>query len=354
MNFLRSSEKKGLLWRELLDTKEIMNRYPPKFMNPHKSWIYSQIPFDKTTSSPKITISRWQTLPLPFKDEISHPRSGKTLVISHPEMFKYAQTPQNNNVKSRVWYLNFADRNLFGYYQGALFAQDEMQIVEHPILGSIRHWLEEKSIIDNRFLPNSQNSEGNATPYLLQNIERRVFVSTDENKLLGRPFGLYGNNFMQATPEAIKNATHILNPPTLSNILAISAISKGHGRYTRHQINKLFSTLYIGFMAARIESQQCENNEFDEHMKTIIHTGNWGCGAFGGNPILIAILQITAAFCVGIDKLIYHTLSKHAQFTQAKEIFENDLKSALFEKGLSAVLLSIEKLGLEWGMPDGN
>ncbi len=345
MNFLGSREKKGLIWREFLDTREIMKNFPPKFMNPHKSWIYSQIPFDKATPSPKITIARWKTLTLPFKDEIVKPTSGKTLIINDPNMFQYIQISQDKKIQSRVWYLNFADRNLFGYYQGALFAQDEMQIMEHPILASIRHWLEDKSIIDDRYLPNSQNAEGNATPYLLQNIERRVFVSTDENKQLGRPFGLYGNNFMQATPEAIENATHILSPPTLSNILAISAISKGHGRYTRHQINKLFSTLYTGFMAARIESQQ---------METIIHTGNWGCGAFGGNPILIAILQITAAFCVGIDKLIYHTLSKYAQFTQAKEIFENDLKSVLFKKGPSPVLLLIENLGLEWGMSDGN
>ena len=354
MNFFKSRVKKGLLWRDFLDTKEIMNNYPPKFMNPHKSWIYSQIPFDESTSSPKITLSRWQTLPLPFKDEIIKPSSGKTIIVKHADMFKYTQTPQDNGVQSNVWYLNFADRNLFGYYQGALFAQDEMQVLEHPVLGSVRHWLEEKSIIDSRYHPYTQNAEGNATPYLLQNIERRVFVSTDENKSLGRPFGLYGNNFMQASSEAIQNATHILSPPSVSNILAISAISKGHGRYSRYQINKLFSTLYTGFMAARIETQQNENDEFEEQRETIIHTGNWGCGAFGGNAIIIAIIQITAAFCVGIDKLVYHTLTKHTQFTQAKEIFENNIKSVLFDKGPSAALLSIENLGLEWGIPDGN
>ena len=354
MNFFKNRVKKGLLWREALNTKEIMNKYPPKFMNPHKSWIFSQIPFNKSNFSPKITISKWQTLPLPFKDEIVHPKSGKTLVLSNLDIFKYTQIPQENGVPSRVWYLNFADRNLFGYYQGALFAQDEMQVLEHPVLGSIRHWLEEKSIIDSKYNPNTQNAEGNATPYLIQNIERRVLVSIDKNKLLGRPLGLYGNNFMQASSDAIKKAIHILSPPSLSNILAISALSTGHGRYTRHQINKLFSTLYTGFIATRIESQQCENDEYKEQMETVIHTGNWGCGAFGGNSILIAILQITAAFCAGIDKLIYHTLSKHTQFTQAKQIFEKNLNSVLFEEGPSAVLLSIENLGLEWETADGN
>jgi len=29
MNFLNNMVKKGLLWRELVDTKEIMNNHPP-------------------------------------------------------------------------------------------------------------------------------------------------------------------------------------------------------------------------------------------------------------------------------------------------------------------------------------
>lgn len=53
------------------------------------------------------------------------------------------------------WHVNFADYNLFGYYGGNLFAQDEMQVqsrrhallshsmqvMEHPSLGSIREAL---------------------------------------------------------------------------------------------------------------------------------------------------------------------------------------------------------------------
>lgn len=39
------------------------------------------------------------------------------------------------------WHINFADFHLFGFYEGGLFAQDEMQVAEHPILGSIRDYL---------------------------------------------------------------------------------------------------------------------------------------------------------------------------------------------------------------------
>jgi hypothetical protein len=39
------------------------------------------------------------------------------------------------------WHINFADKHLFGYYGGGLFAQDEMQTAEMPILASVREAL---------------------------------------------------------------------------------------------------------------------------------------------------------------------------------------------------------------------
>ena len=44
------------------------------------------------------------------------------------------------------WYLNFAHYDLFCAYGGALFAQDEMQVVEHPALASLRHALLDEGI----------------------------------------------------------------------------------------------------------------------------------------------------------------------------------------------------------------
>jgi len=37
-----------------------------------------------------------------------------------------------------VWYINFADSDVFRYYGGTLFAQDESQCLEHPALCSLR------------------------------------------------------------------------------------------------------------------------------------------------------------------------------------------------------------------------
>jgi hypothetical protein len=44
------------------------------------------------------------------------------------------------------WYLNFAHYNLFCAYGGSLFAQDEMQVAEHPPLCSLREALLDSNI----------------------------------------------------------------------------------------------------------------------------------------------------------------------------------------------------------------
>lgn len=44
----------------------------------------------------------------------------------------------------------------------------------------------------------------------------------------------------------------------------------------------------------------------------MIHTGWWGCGAFGGNRRLMAILQFAAAQLAGVDAVVFHRGSDDA------------------------------------------
>ena len=361
-------ERKGLFWRETLDSSKLMAEYPPKFMNPHKNWIYSQISTKNFPPKGALTLSRWQALPIPSKQDFIPPISGETKIEVDSGFFRY-QTKPNEFMDDQccVWHLNFADRNLFGYYQGALFAQDEMQVMEHPILGSVRSWLEEKSLENSNYHPNTQDASGSPTPYLFRGVERRVKIATGKNSQEGRPYGLYGNHFMRASKEAIEKAMTVLNPPTISNILAISAISPRYGFYTREQIVKLFTTVYTGFVAARVESQRTGEviedvknkveeveKESEKGIRTIIHTGNWGCGVFGGNPTLIALIQLLGAYFAGIDILVYHPVSNMSQFKGALDIFNRELKLELKEKGAMDALIKLENYGYKWGVSDGN
>ena len=40
--------------------------------------------------------------------------------------------------------------------------------------------------------------------------------------------------------------------------------------------------------------------------RVVVHTGHWGCGAFGGNRVLMALLQVVAARMAGLERLVFH------------------------------------------------
>src|SRR5262249_26029594 len=149
------------------------------------------------------------------------------------------------------WYLNFADEDLFCGYRGPLFAQDEIQVGEHPALGSLREALKASGV---PALEPFTRDKGRPTPVLVRGVERRCAVDTDPDLTAGRPYGLYGNSFARARPADITRATTVLEPPTISNILAMEAPPGGQGAYTIEQIQGIVITAHTGFTAARIES----------------------------------------------------------------------------------------------------
>ncbi len=87
-------------------------------------------------------------------------------------------------------------------------------------------------------------------------------------------------------------ATTFIDPPTFSNIVAMEAPPGGHGPYTRDEIEDILATAFIGFSACRLESGS---------VGAIVHTGNWGTGAYGGDRVLMALLQLIAARLAGLD-----------------------------------------------------
>lgn len=109
----------------------------------------------------------------------------------HEGMCDYAPTPRVE--RAVEWHVNFADTRLFTAYGTGLFAQDEMQVAEHPALGALREAL------NARRWPTLTEECGQATPVLVRGVQRRCRVQTDANAAEGRPYGLYGNRFMMAT-----------------------------------------------------------------------------------------------------------------------------------------------------------
>lgn len=216
-----------------------------------------------------------------------------------------------------TWHVNFADPDLFFGYGSRLFAQDELQCAEHPALGCVREAMLAEGV------PALTEEHGVATPVLVRGVERRVAIDTRR---------VYGNAFAAASAEMIREVTAVLDPPVVSNILAIAA-PVGGGVYTREQIEYAMVAAYTGFAAAAHETPGA-----------LIRTGFWGCGAFGGNRALMVAIQLAAARYADVDVEFYAF---------------DDRGRADFDAGASVQLTpehAVDELlarGYRWGMSNG-
>lgn len=327
--------------RSVFETQELVSEFPPRFSNRNKRVVHGISCPLGCTHSGQIVFSRWAKMDLP----VTWDGRGSTIKFeSREDFFGYEPAPEGSLMVE--WYLNFAHFDLFCAYGGGLFAQDEMQVTEHPALGSLREALLQ---LDIKPFTVEQHEP---TPILIMGVERRCQVDTSRNALSGRPHGLYGNNFASASIDTVVRATHVINPPTISNILAMEAPSGGFGRYSRKDIAYILNTAYTGFAAARFES--CRDRVSPPEV--VVHTGFWGCGAYGGNRILMVLLQLLAAQLAGLDRLVFHTgdSSGSPQFLEANRILQQDLGGNSQPRDVANLVTQIESMGWPWGVSDGN
>jgi len=254
----------------------------------------------------------------------------------------YDYSPVAGTLSSVEWHVNFADTNLFFGYGSTLFAQDEIQAAEHPVLGALREALIAEG------LHALTVEDGSPTPVLVMGAERRCRVATEPNAAEGRPHGLYGNAFALADLKAVQRATTRIDPPTISNLIAIAAPSGGYGFYREAEIEHILITAYSGFRAAVLESLRKQASA-----PCVVHTGFWGCGAFGGHRVLMAMLQILAAGMAGVDRLVFHTITEAGteQLEAAKVLIREQLGTVATT---SDIIDQILAMGFKWGVSDGN
>ena len=320
------------------NAQELMTSHPPRWRDPNKQVVAEISCPPGCRHAGTVGYTRWKTRPLKAAFDV---QKFRTSVESRQGFFEYL--PVTDPTRTVSWYLNFADPHLFGYYQGRLFAQDEMQVTEHPALGAVREALLQSDI-------KPLTVEGNLpTPALVTGVERRCAVATEPDAAANRPAGLYGNRFASASPETIRAATTALIPPTVSNILAISALPGAAGEYTREQILYTLLTAVTGFSAAGIESERLQPDVEEVQ----IHTGHWGCGAFGGNRILMSLLQILAAKLSDIQTLVfcYGDGSGLLPIVKAEELLSTLLAKS---NSLDSLLTAIVNQRFAWGESDGN
>lgn len=316
-----NAESASPITRLTFESAQLVRDFPAKLEHPNKKEIYDLACGLEATQSGSVTFTRWAEMALPA--EIPH---APKLEI-RPDIFTYPEPATG----AMEWHLNFADPNLFFGYGGGLFAQDEIQVAEHPALASLREALLSKRC---EFSPESR---GRPSPILITGVERRCSIALAD---------LYGMRFQRADRATVLAAVHVLRPPTRSNILAMVAPRGGAGTYSRADIEQVLQTAYTGFRAARIESGA---------LKTTIHTGFWGCGAYGGNREMMAMLQIFAARLAHVDRVVFHAFDDRgvAHVSRAAEDLEK-IAADGSDRKVPDVVSAIEMLKLTWGTSDGN
>lgn len=337
----------NLIFRKIVSTSKIVEQHPAIWHDKYKKRLFDISCPRGSKHSGEIQVSRWNALPLPESVSID---GVITEFIFRQDTFQYEAGSDENLVE---WYLNFADGDLFLSYGSGLMAQDEHQVAEHPILGSVREMLaslsETNRIYDPCTRDYTRSDHNPPTPILIMGAQRRIIVDTSANIEQGRPDGLYGNLFSAASWETIEKAVKRIDSPTITNIIAMEAPSSGKGRYTLEQIIDVFQTAYTAFSAARTESRACEG----EGAEIKIHTGNWGTGAYGGNKILMAYLQFLSAAAANIDTLVFHSRD-NISCQEAYQLFAGRLESSKPEMNVMKHLKELAGMGFQWGVSDGN
>ena len=216
--------------------------------------------------------------------------------------------------------------------------------MEHPILGSVKEFLDKEARNRNsQLLPFTCTGENVPTPVLMEGVPRLLEVDCSGN-------GLYGNGFGRAPFETIERFLRYFTPTGTgnSNIIAIEAPAGGYGMYNTATINAILSTAFSGFKAAVLRSKLV-----GENVKTVIHTGHWGTGAYGGNRELMVLLQLIAAHLAEVDEFVFHTFDFNGtcDYEAGMNLFEKITENPI---QVSQLINNLATKNFVWGVSDGN
>lgn len=314
----------------LLDT-------PPEYLHDFKREIYSKAAGVWASRQAEVVIRYARNTSKELSEISLRPEAAnKPEIVSVPHFFRYDDSPSPEEMN---WYLNFADPLLFTAYDTDLFAQDEIQTLEHPLLAALKLHLDAMRCPELRTLT---VEDGRATPWIFENVPRWINVNTSPVDKKGKTKSIYGNAFASAARSLLRRAITINdNPLSRSNLIAMAAPCPGYGVYRPHEICQLLSTVLAGFAPAV---------EAGAGRKTVIHTGRWGAGAFGGSEELALCVQIIGGMLCGVSKLVFHAVSpkclENARRTAKTVVAASGDAEQIVEK-----LLARE---YRWGFSDGN
>eukprot|EP01012_Entosiphon_sulcatum_P009914 TRINITY_DN15701_c0_g1_i1.p1 TRINITY_DN15701_c0_g1~~TRINITY_DN15701_c0_g1_i1.p1 ORF type:complete len:767 (+),score=115.82 TRINITY_DN15701_c0_g1_i1:73-2373(+) len=294
--------------------------------------------------SGNLHFSRWSTLMVPTT--LPEPETHLTQFVMREDAFQYAPMARcdlraDDTAVVVEWYPNFSGPTLFEHYSTHSVRQDDLQVMEHPVLASVREWLKSEAADQARTVAEFP------TPILMRGAQRYVELRIDRNETEGRPNGFFGeHHFVHAPLDAVRSAAKFLSPQRVTNIYAMAAPQGGKAKYTQEHILHTFLMVYSAFLATRFESTETVKAGTPVHL--VVHTGNWGTGAFLGNAVLMALLQLLAAQAARVDTLVFHTFAPEfsKKYALAMEILDSLTRDRPVH--LPAVIERIYQMGFNW------
>ena len=172
---------------------ELLRDDPPQYLHDFKREMYEAAYAKFAALQAEVAIRFSRNACAELAELAVRPEAAKLPeLVSVPYFFRYDDPPSEDE---KCWYLNFADPSLFYAYDSYLFAQDELQTLEHPLLASVMLRAERSGDPGLRPLTVEHHRP---TPWIIENVPRWINVNTtvvDEN---GETRSIYGNAFQHA------------------------------------------------------------------------------------------------------------------------------------------------------------
>ena len=126
------------------------------------------------------------------------------------------------------------------------------------------------------------------------------------------------------------------------NIIAIDAVCSYSGGVDRDSVLRDLIKAYVGFNLINFDDKDVSK------LDKTISSGNWGCGAFGGDYELKFIQQWLAATYAGVEKLYYYTFGRKEMNNAIKNLEKIKSLNAnnLYERMIRAKLTKGEVLDI--------
>lgn len=87
--------------------------------------------------------------------------------------------------------------------------------------------------------------------------------------------------------------------------------------------------------------------------RVVVHTGHWGTGAYGGDRVLMAMVQLLAARAAGVHAVVFHTVSPEGSPPVREALARIDRVTGA-TRDVRATVDALDAMAFVWGASDGN